>query len=632
MLIYVPLNQIDDNPFQERQDYTDVGELAGRIAAKLRDYPDTFGLMQVPRGRAFWNGEVAADNQFEKKVAAPGKVLKLDAPDVRVQLAFGHRRARAFRYLQTTETVHINGKDVPVPEVYKDGLFPIHIDALTDDQMLDAVWSENRERKDISAVEEARLLARKLERVRATGGSQRDVADEWGLARPTVANRLRLLELPEEIQVANQDGRLSERQCLALSRVIKIQDITNGSGAVDWAGHMPDHNYGNPPAPDVYIGHVIGQGEDISSDDIRRMTNRMLQHAGETLPGVIADCDCSDMPPKSGFERVPDGQLGGCKGCPSRINDTCLRPDCLTVKAAWYGVKTARTAAAEMGLHYSDVDTDFDPFYKQDLRMKLRAYYEAGHRDNLVIGWRPAGSLVRPFHNSDWVYVGELYDGDGRRGVVIGHKTGVLSDVDESGKAAPPPDIADQATLKEWKKRSGQLLTRCRRIARQAVKECLADDISDFRVIMALVQSANTETTDDQEELLTAFTKWIWERGYWAVGSQSDDAVKEIETIAAMLDRSGITRAVLELSLADRAVLWLDYWYAAREWKWSTHKHLASWQAISALRDEFEAAGLPAGEMLVLGLELDRAARDIRAMLGDKLKAVETAVSEGTNA
>ena len=76
----------------------------------------------------------------------------------RVQLAFGHHRLRAFQHLVATA----------VPG-YEDAYFPVHVDALTDEQMFDAVWSEKlRERKDISAVEEAELLARKLKRSAAS--------------------------------------------------------------------------------------------------------------------------------------------------------------------------------------------------------------------------------------------------------------------------------------------------------------------------------------------------------------------------------------------------------------------------------------------------------------------------------
>lgn len=39
MLIYVPLNQIDDNPFQKRSDYGDIEDLAARIAAAYDNYP-----------------------------------------------------------------------------------------------------------------------------------------------------------------------------------------------------------------------------------------------------------------------------------------------------------------------------------------------------------------------------------------------------------------------------------------------------------------------------------------------------------------------------------------------------------------------------------------------------------------
>ena len=51
MLIYVPLNHIDDNPYQRRAEYGDIEELAERIHLAKASYPETLGLMQVPRGR-----------------------------------------------------------------------------------------------------------------------------------------------------------------------------------------------------------------------------------------------------------------------------------------------------------------------------------------------------------------------------------------------------------------------------------------------------------------------------------------------------------------------------------------------------------------------------------------------------
>src|SRR5690606_36468145 len=83
-----------------------------------------------------------------------------------VELEFGHRRARAFQHLHESGAAG-----------YEDAVMPVHIRALTDEQMLDGVWSENRARRDLSAVEEAELLRAKLVN---TGGSQRTVADAWG--------------------------------------------------------------------------------------------------------------------------------------------------------------------------------------------------------------------------------------------------------------------------------------------------------------------------------------------------------------------------------------------------------------------------------------------------------------------
>ncbi len=44
MLIHVPLTQIDDNPFQRRQDYGDVATLAADIRSR--------GLLAFPYGIA----------------------------------------------------------------------------------------------------------------------------------------------------------------------------------------------------------------------------------------------------------------------------------------------------------------------------------------------------------------------------------------------------------------------------------------------------------------------------------------------------------------------------------------------------------------------------------------------------
>jgi len=65
---------------------------------------------------------------------------------------------------------------------------------------------ENLQRRDLSPLEEARAF----EHLRSEHGlSQAEIADQVGMDRSTVANSLRLLRLPEEIQELVESGRLS---------------------------------------------------------------------------------------------------------------------------------------------------------------------------------------------------------------------------------------------------------------------------------------------------------------------------------------------------------------------------------------------------------------------------------------
>ena len=65
---------------------------------------------------------------------------------------------------------------------------------------------ENLQRRDLSALEEARAF----EHLRSEHGlSQTEIAKQVGMDRSTIANALRLLRLPEKIQVLVESGRLS---------------------------------------------------------------------------------------------------------------------------------------------------------------------------------------------------------------------------------------------------------------------------------------------------------------------------------------------------------------------------------------------------------------------------------------
>lgn len=84
---------------------------------------------------------------------------------------------------------------------------------VSDEQMLELALVENVQRADLDAIEKARGYAQMVDRL---GLTQDQVAERVGLKRSTVANHLRLLELPEEVQRAVSEGLLSMGHARAL--------------------------------------------------------------------------------------------------------------------------------------------------------------------------------------------------------------------------------------------------------------------------------------------------------------------------------------------------------------------------------------------------------------------------------
>ncbi len=152
---------IDRNPHQPRREFDDL-ELAG-LTESLR----THGLLQ------------------------PVLVRRLAE---RYQLVAGERRLRAA----------INAGWQEIPAIVVD---------IDDRQSAEVALVENLQRKDLSPLDKATSFRRYLEQYACT---QEELAGRLNLDRSTIANLIRLLELPGEIQTAIREGHISQGHARAL--------------------------------------------------------------------------------------------------------------------------------------------------------------------------------------------------------------------------------------------------------------------------------------------------------------------------------------------------------------------------------------------------------------------------------
>lgn len=83
---------------------------------------------------------------------------------------------------------------------------PVVIREIDDDGSLELALIENIQRSDLNSIEEARAYRELLDRTKVT---QEELAKRLGKSRSAVTNALRLLDLPDEIQVMLFEGLLT---------------------------------------------------------------------------------------------------------------------------------------------------------------------------------------------------------------------------------------------------------------------------------------------------------------------------------------------------------------------------------------------------------------------------------------
>jgi ParB family chromosome partitioning protein len=133
-----------------------------------------------------------ADTIREHGVVQPLIVTKKS--DTNYELIAGERRLKASK-LAGLETV------------------PVVVKEVSPQQMLELAVIENIQRADLNALEEA-LAFDQL--VKLYGSTHDDIAKKVGLSRPAVANKIRLLTLPEEIKRGLLEDKISEGHARSL--------------------------------------------------------------------------------------------------------------------------------------------------------------------------------------------------------------------------------------------------------------------------------------------------------------------------------------------------------------------------------------------------------------------------------
>ena len=136
----------------------------------------------------------------ELGVVEPLIVTRKD--DGKFELIAGERRLRASR-IAGLETV------------------PCIIRTATEQEKLELAIIENVQRHDLNPIEEARAYRRLIDEFNLT---QDEVGKRVGKSRPQVGNTLRLLQLPEEIQQALMDRKISSSNARTLLAIEDPED------------------------------------------------------------------------------------------------------------------------------------------------------------------------------------------------------------------------------------------------------------------------------------------------------------------------------------------------------------------------------------------------------------------------
>jgi len=233
-VVRVDLDQIDDNPYQTRRAFDD---------AALQELAESIRV----------NGVV---QPIVVRLASTG----------RFTLVLGERRCRASKL----------AGELSIPAIVRQ---------ISNQQAAETTVVENLQRQDLNCLEQAHAFARLS---RDFGLTQEQIGQRTGCSRASVANYMRLLRLPDEVQTYLADGRLGFSEARVLLQLTDPHSIP-------------------------FIAKEAVDGKMSVVQLIQRVDQANLPSEARQTPTLPRDMDPNVRAAQTDLERV--------LGCKVRIND-----------------------------------------------------------------------------------------------------------------------------------------------------------------------------------------------------------------------------------------------------------------------------------------------------------------------
>ena len=223
--IEISVDRLSPNPFQPRRSFTEEG--LEQLAESIRHHGILQPIVVRPSGDGY-------------------------------QLIAGERRWRAAQIAGLQR----------IPAVVRE---------LDDPSMVQVALIENLQREDLNPIEEASAYRRLMDEFNMT---QEQLSSTIGRSRPAIANAVRLLNLPTEIQRAVEERKLSEGHARCLLAISDQEDQLKVAAQI----------IANGLNVRQAEGLVRGTTRDVSRETIRKRTSeddpdavRLTQRLGERL-------------------------------------------------------------------------------------------------------------------------------------------------------------------------------------------------------------------------------------------------------------------------------------------------------------------------------------------------------------